>query len=65
MDLTKEQVDSLLKNRINLDKSKVQMSTAELQELIEWSIVFGYEIGIELSYPPDELDGMLDFRDLK
>ena len=65
MDLTKEQVDSLLKNRINLDKSKVQMSTAELQELIEWSIVFGYEIGIELGYPDDELDGMLDLRDLK
>ena len=65
LDLTKEQVDSLLKNRINLDKSKVKMSTAELQELIEWSIVFGYEIGLELGYPPDELDSKLDLRDLK
>lgn len=64
-DWTNEMVDTFLKHHFDLDKSKIEMTTEELQELIEWSIVFGQGIGLELSYPKDELDDMLDFKDLK
>ena len=60
-----EMVDTFLKHHFDLNKSKIEMTTEELQELIEWSIVFGQGIGLELSYPKDELDDMLDFKDLK
>lgn len=64
-DYTNEMIDTLLKHHFKLDKSKIEMSNFELQELIEWSFQFGDMIGLTLNYPKSELDELLNFKDLK
>ena len=62
---TKEQVDTFLKSRVKINMSCIEMSSDEIQELILQSQLYGDTIGLNLDYPKDALDDMLDFKDLK
>ena len=64
-DWTNEMVDTFLKHNFEIDKSKIEMTTQELHELILNSFQFADSIGLELNYPEGTLDDMLDFKDLK
>ena len=61
-DWTNEMVDSFLKHNFEIDKSKIEMSTQELHELILNSFQFADSIGLELNYPEDELDKLINLN---
>ena len=61
-DWTNEKVDSLLKYKFHLQLSKIEMTNEELQELIVWSFQFADSIGLELNYPEDELDKLINLN---
>lgn len=59
-DWTNDMVDVFLKHRTRIDKSKIEMSRDEMQELIINGFEFGDELGLELNYPTDELDKLIE-----
>jgi hypothetical protein len=61
-DWTNEMVDKFLKHNFEIDKSKIEMTTQELHELILNSFQFADSIGLELNYPEDELDKLIDLN---
>jgi uncharacterized membrane protein YheB (UPF0754 family) len=61
VDVSKEQMDTYLKSLVDLDKSCIEMSTEELQLVIEQGIILGKEYGLNLDYPQDELDVDISF----
>ena len=63
--MTFEQVDSFLKSHAKIDMSSIQMSNEELHHVILKSFEIADAIGLELDYPQDEKDKLLDFRDIK
>ena len=58
-DVSKEKIDTYLKSLCDLDKSSIEMSTEELQEVIERGFNFGQELGLQLDYPKDNLDDLI------
>jgi hypothetical protein len=58
--MTKEQLDSYLKDFVKPDKSCIEMSNEELKNVIEVGLVFAKDLGIELDYPQDELDKLIN-----
>lgn len=59
-EITKEWLDTYLKSFVKIDTSCVQMSMEELQEVIEVGLVFAKELGVDLDYPKDELDKLIN-----
>ncbi len=58
-----EEVDTLLKKYADYDfTSTKEMTMEQLQELVEWSFQFAKTIGLEIDYPPDELDNEIDLN---
>ena len=58
--MTKEQLDTYLKSFVVIDTSCIEMSMQELQEVIEVGLVFAKELGLNLDYPQDELDELIN-----
>jgi hypothetical protein len=58
--MTKEKLDTYLKSFVVIDTSCIEMSMQELQEVIEVGLVFAKEIGVNLDYPQDELDELIN-----
>ena len=61
-DWTNEMVDTFLKHNFEIDKSKIEMTTQELHELILNSFQFADSIGLDLNYPEDELDKLINLN---
>jgi len=61
-DYTNEMIDLLLKHNFEIDKSKIEMTTQELHELILNSFQFADSIGLDLNYPEDELDKLINLN---
>ena len=62
-DVTIESVDSVLKYRSGYAfTSTTTMTMQELQEVIVWSFQFADSIGLELNYPEDELDKLINLN---
>jgi len=61
-DWTNVMVDTFLKHNFEIDKSKIEMTTQELHELILNSFQFADSIGLELNYPEDELDKLINLN---
>lgn len=59
-EVTKEWLDTYLKSFVKIDTSCVQMSMEELQEVIEVGLVFAKELGVDLDYPQDDLDKLIN-----
>ena len=59
-EVTKEWLDTYLKSFVKIDTSCVQMSMEELQNVIEVGLVFAKELEIDLDYPQDELDKLIN-----
>jgi len=58
--MTKEQLDTYLKSFVKIDTSCIEMSMQELQEVIEVGLVFAKELGLDIDYPQDELDELIN-----
>lgn len=58
--VTKEWLDTYLKSFVVIDTSCVEMSMEELQNVIEVGLVFAKELGLNLDYPKDELDKLIN-----
>jgi hypothetical protein len=58
--VTKEWLDTYLKSFVKIDTSCIEMSMEELQEVIEVGLVFAKDLGIDLDYPQDELDKLIN-----
>jgi hypothetical protein len=59
-EVTKEWLDTYLKSFVKIDTSCIEMSMQELQEVIEVGLVFAKELGLNLDYPQDELDELIN-----
>jgi len=54
-----EEVDTLLKSRVEIDMSCVQMSNLELHAVILTGFKLADEIGLVIDYPQDKLDKLI------
>lgn len=59
-EVTKEWLDTYLKSFVKIDTSCVEMSMEELQEVVERGLNMAEELGIDLDYPQDELDKLIN-----
>ncbi len=59
---TKHQCDSFLKKNAQVDMSCIVMDYEQIMELILVSQVYGDKIGLDLHFPPSELDEMIDLN---
>jgi len=58
-----DEVDALVKYRAEMDgKSCAAMNNNQVRELIEETIQFGYQVGIELDYPEDKTDILIELN---
>ena len=64
-DFNNQDIDKLLKEGVEIDKSKIEMCNEELINLCRYGFQFGDGIGLTLDFPKGELDDMLNFKDLK
>lgn len=51
--VTKEQIDTLIKDLVDIDMSCIEMSEDELYEVIYKGFELGDAIGLELGFPSD------------
>lgn len=61
-ELTKAEIDQEIKENAGFIGSTKDATTEEMSNLIAWAFVYSDQYGLNLDYPPDELDDQINFN---